>query len=77
MNENEHREGDQPATPEQESYLDTLNHELGDDRPKGMTKEGADEKIDELRHKVAELEGGQETTENPAQSTPITPDGNR
>lgn len=79
MNESEkrHHPGDAPATPEQEDYLDTLSHELGDDRPKNMTKEGADEEIAELRHKVAELEGGRETTERPAQSTPISPNANR
>ncbi|HEY7024123.1 MAG TPA: DUF3072 domain-containing protein [Candidatus Limnocylindrales bacterium] len=71
------REGDEPATHEQESYLDTLSHELGDDRPKGMTKEGADEKIDELRHKVEELEGGGEPTEQNAVVTPVIPNANR
>jgi len=71
------REGDQPATPEQQSYLDTLSQELGDDRPKGMTKEGADEEIEELRHKVEDLEGGGEPTEKNAVVTPIIPNANR
>jgi len=71
------REGDEPATPEQQSYLDTLSHELGDDRPKGMTREGADEEIDELRHKVEELEDGREPNEKTAVVTPIIPNANR
>lgn len=79
MNQQEDRDhpGDEPATPEQDSYLDTLSHELGDDRPKGMTKEGADEKIDELRHKVEDLESGGEPTEKNAVVTPVIPNANR
>jgi Protein of unknown function (DUF3072) len=46
------KSGDDPATPSQESYLETLSEQTGDDVPGGLTKAAASEKIDELRAKV-------------------------
>ena len=46
------KSGDDPATPSQESYIETLSEQTGEDVPKGLTKAAASEKIDELRAKV-------------------------
>jgi hypothetical protein len=51
------RSGDDPATPAQQSYLDTLAQQAGEEAPEGeLTKAEASEEIDRLR-KEAGLEG--------------------
>ncbi len=44
--------GDEPMTGAQESYLDTLSREAGEEVSPELTKAEASEKIDELRHKT-------------------------
>ncbi len=44
--------GDEPMTGAQESYLDTLSRQAGEEVPPDLTKAEASEKIDELRHKT-------------------------
>src|SRR3954454_4600140 len=46
------KSGDDPATPAQESYLNTLADQAGEDVPDGLTKAAASEKIDDLRAKA-------------------------
>ncbi len=40
--------GDDPMTPAQASYLETLARQAGEEVPEGLTKAQASEKIDEL-----------------------------
>ena len=50
------KSGDDPAMPSQQSYLDTLAEQAGEEQPKdGITKAEASEEIDRLR-KEAGLE---------------------
>jgi hypothetical protein len=52
----EWKSGDDPATPSQQSYLETLAEQAGEDAPKeDLTKAEASEEIDRLR-KEAGLE---------------------
>ena len=44
--------GDEPMTGAQESYLDTLSREAGEEVSPDLTKGEASQKIDELRHKT-------------------------
>ncbi|MDB5294554.1 MAG: hypothetical protein JWO31_537 [Phycisphaerales bacterium] len=44
--------GGEPMTGAQESYLDTLSREAGEEVPADLTKGEASQKIDELRHKT-------------------------
>ena len=44
--------GDEPMTGAQESYLDTLSRQAGEEVSPDLTKAEASEKIDELRHKT-------------------------
>jgi hypothetical protein len=44
--------GDEPMTGAQESYLDTLARQAGEQVDGDLTKAEASEKIDELRHKT-------------------------
>ena len=44
--------GDDPITPAQASYLETLARQVGEDVPDGLTKAQASEKIDALRAKA-------------------------
>ncbi|MDT8913102.1 DUF3072 domain-containing protein [Amycolatopsis sp. PS_44_ISF1] len=51
--------GDEPMTGPQESYLNTLAQEAGQEVPDGITKAQASELIDELQHQTGRgLEGG-------------------
>ena len=51
------KSGDDPATPSQLSYLQTLDEQAGEDPPaEGLTKAEASEHIDRLRQ-AAGLEG--------------------
>ena len=43
--------GDEPATPAQRSYLDTLAQDTGEEVEEDLTKAEASKKIDELRDK--------------------------
>lgn len=43
---------DEPMTGPQESYLETLAQEAGEDLPDDMTKAEASEKIDELQERT-------------------------
>ncbi len=75
---NDQQSADGPATPEQESELETLSGELGNDTPEGMTREGADEKINKLREKVAGVDGQEDgSADDSLPVTPISPSGNR
>jgi hypothetical protein len=69
------KSGDDPATPAQESYLETLAEQADEEVPDGMTKAAASEKIDELRADVG-LDD-QDAESQTVQNTPITPNGNR
>ena len=44
--------GDEPMTGAQESYMNTLAEQAGEDVDDAMTKAEASQKIDELRHKT-------------------------
>lgn len=44
--------GDEPMTGPQESYLNTLGREAGEDVPEDLTKAEASEKIEELQEKT-------------------------
>ncbi len=44
--------GDDPMTPAQASYLETLARQAGEEVPEGLTKAQASQKIDELRAKT-------------------------
>ncbi len=44
--------GDEPMTGPQESYLQTLGREAGDEVPDDLTKAQASEKIEELKDKT-------------------------
>lgn len=48
----EWKSGDDPATPSQLAYLETLSDQTGEDVPDGLTKAAASEKIDQLRAKA-------------------------
>ena len=84
------KSGDDPITPAQQSYLETLANQAGEDVPEGLTKAAASEKIDELRAKAGLEEdtaatGAESSDSNdgePAQggeyrNTPISPNANR
>ncbi len=49
--------GDEPATPSQLSYLETLARDSGEDAPTGLTKAEASKLIDELQHKSPRVSG--------------------
>jgi hypothetical protein len=65
--------GDDPVTPAQRSYLETLSQQLGEDIPDDLTKAAASEKIDELRAKA----GLEADTQSDPSNTPISPNANR
>jgi hypothetical protein len=44
--------GDQPMTGPQQSYLNTLAHEAGEEVPDDLTKAEASQKIDELQQET-------------------------
>jgi hypothetical protein len=44
--------GDDPATPSQQSYIETLAEQVGEDPPENLTKADASEEIDRLRHEA-------------------------
>lgn len=44
--------GDEPMTGAQQSYLNTLATEAGEDQPKDLTKAEASKKIEELQQKT-------------------------
>jgi hypothetical protein len=44
--------GDEPATGPQQSYLQTLAREAGEELPDGLTKADASRKIDELQEET-------------------------
>jgi hypothetical protein len=48
--------GDEPMTGAQESYLNTLATEAGEQVEEDLTKAEASKKIDELRHKTGKEE---------------------
>ena len=48
----EWKTGDEPMTGAQESYLNTLAREAGEEVDPDLTKAEASEKIDELQHKT-------------------------
>jgi hypothetical protein len=47
--------GDEPATAAQQSYLNTLATEAGEEAPDGLTKADASRKIDELQEKTGRV----------------------
>lgn len=49
--------GDEPATPSQLSYLETLAHDSGQDAPSNLTKAEASKLIDELQDKSPRVSG--------------------
>lgn len=49
--------GDEPMTGAQESYVNTLARQAGEDVPDEMTKAEASEKIEELREKTGNAKG--------------------
>ena len=46
------RTGDEPPTPRQRAYLETLAKEAGEELPDDLTKAQASDKIDELRQET-------------------------
>ncbi|MBV9795834.1 MAG: DUF3072 domain-containing protein [Actinobacteria bacterium] len=50
--------GDEPMTGPQESYLQTLAREAGQDVPEGLSKAQASELIDQLQGKSQRLQEG-------------------
>ena len=53
----EWKTGDEPATPAQRSYLETLAQDTGDRVEDDLTKAEASKKIDELREKSPRVNG--------------------
>ncbi len=54
------KSGDDPATPSQESYLETLAEQAGEEPPAdGLTKAEASEEIDRLRKETGLENSGQ------------------
>ena len=51
----EWKTGDEPMTPAQRSYLDTLARDSGEEVEEDLTKAEASEKIDELRARSPRL----------------------
>jgi hypothetical protein len=49
--------GDEPATPAQRSYLETLAQDTGEQVNEDLTKAEASKKIDELREKSPRVTG--------------------
>jgi hypothetical protein len=49
--------GDEPMTGAQESYLNTMAEEAGEEVPDDLTKAEASKRIDELREKTGRDEG--------------------
>jgi len=49
--------GDEPMTPAQRSYLDTLAQDVGEQVDEDLTKAEASKKIDELRDKSPRVNG--------------------
>ena len=50
--------GDEPMTAPQESYLQTLAREAGEDVPENLSKAQASELIDELQNRSERLRNG-------------------
>jgi hypothetical protein len=75
------KSGDDPATPAQESYLNTLADQTGEDIPDDLTKAAASEKIDELRGKAGlggeRVENETVGDDDPYIATPVSPNANR
>jgi hypothetical protein len=67
--------GDDPMTPAQASYLETLSRQAGEDVPEGLSKAAASEKIDELRGRVGFDSDANE--DDDFRNTPISPNANR
>jgi hypothetical protein len=53
----EWKTGDEPATPAQRSYLETLAQDTGEQVEDDLTKAQASKKIDELREKSPRVAG--------------------
>jgi hypothetical protein len=53
----EWKTGDEPATPAQRSYLETLAQDTGENVEEDLTKAEASKKIDELREKSPRVGG--------------------
>ncbi|MFD0684429.1 DUF3072 domain-containing protein [Actinomadura fibrosa] len=51
--------GDEPMTAPQESYLQTLAREAGEEVPEGLSKSEASRLIDELQQRSERVQGGQ------------------
>ena len=51
--------GDEPMTPAQRSYLNTLAQDTGETVDENLTKAEASKKIDELRKESPRLAGGE------------------
>lgn len=49
--------GEEPMTGPQESYLQTLAHEAGEELPSGLSKAEASKKIDELQSETGRGQG--------------------
>jgi hypothetical protein len=76
------KSGDDPATPSQESYLETLAQQTGESVPHGLTNAAASEKIDELRAKVGLDDQGETANQpddgdTPVYGLPIVPGNDR
>ena len=56
-NPDDWKTGDEPATPAQRSYLETLAHDTGEQVDDDLTKAEASKKIDELREKSPRVSG--------------------
>ena len=69
----ENRSGDDPMTPDQASYLETLSQQAGVDVPEGLTKAAASERINELRGEI----GSDDENEGDYRNTPVSPNANR
>ena len=53
----EWKTGDEPMTPAQRSYLDTLARDCGEEVEEGLTKAEASKRIDELRERSPRVSG--------------------
>jgi len=51
--------GDEPMTPAQRSYLETLARDTGEDVPEDLTKAEASKRIDELRERSPRVSGSE------------------
>jgi hypothetical protein len=67
--------GDDPMTPAQASYLETLARQAGEEVPDGLSKAAASEKIDELRGEIG-FDNDAGDGSDPS-NTPVSPNANR